>query len=75
MVLLNANSTAGAASSEAKKTLPRVGLIDINRASIDELKSRLAGSRLISENAGPVAINRIDANVGNTGSKRERGPR
>ena len=30
-------STAGA-SSEAKKSLPAVGLIDINSASIDELK-------------------------------------
>jgi competence protein ComEA len=31
--------TAGAASSEATKTRPAVGLIDINSASIDELKS------------------------------------
>jgi competence protein ComEA len=30
---------AGAASSEATKTLPGAGLIDINSASIDELKS------------------------------------
>jgi hypothetical protein len=34
----------------------------------------LAGSRLISqEAAGPVANNRIDANVGNTGSSESAG--
>jgi hypothetical protein len=36
-VLLNAIGTAGAASSEAKKTLPSVGFIDIKSVSIDEV--------------------------------------
>jgi hypothetical protein len=54
-ILLNAIGTAGAASSEAKKTLFPLGSSDINSASIDEVKSRLTGSKLISENAGRVA--------------------
>jgi hypothetical protein len=37
-VLLNAIGTAGAASSEAKKTLSPLGSSDINSASIDEVK-------------------------------------